>query len=190
MSDGPTIIAGIGNRDRTVIAGALGDRTVIAGRPPRRPPIVEEGDGPLSRPRPQRERMEFALPTINIIFLLMLYFVVAGTIVQNDELSVVPPVTSETPTDRLPRPLLVVNEAGGLLLDGRQVGRDDLLAAAADAVLRSQSQQLNVLAPAEMAAAPFLELINAFAASNIPVRVVMIDKSSLRATPSGGAASQ
>jgi biopolymer transport protein ExbD len=180
MSSGPTIIAGMGSGDRTVIAGQVpgGGPTVPGGRPPR--PSAEEEDGPLSRPKPQRERLEFALPTINIIFLLMLYFVVAGTIVQNDELSVTPPVTSETPTDRLPRPLLVVNDSGALMLDGRPLTRDELLAAAADAVSRSQSQQLNVLAPAEMAAPPFLELINAFASANIPVRVVMIDKNSVR----------
>lgn len=184
--------------DPTIIAGMPG-QTVIAGGPlgagvPPPPPMSprrmeEEEDSPLSRPAKPRERMEFALPTINVIFLLMLYFLIAGTIVQNDELSVTPPVTTEAPTDRLPRPLLVVNEAGGLLLDGMPLTREELMAAAAESVMHSQDQTLNVLAPAAMAAAPFLELINAFAASHIPVRVVMIDKASLD-TPSSRAAAE
>ena len=186
MALDPTIIAGMPGQ--TVIAGGPPG----AGMPPPTPPmpprrIEEEEDSPLSRPAKPRERMEFALPTINVIFLLMLYFLIAGTIVQNDELSVTPPVTTEAPTDRLPRPLLVVNEAGGLLLNGEPLTREELMVAAAEAVMRSQEQTLNVLAPAAMAAGPFLELINAFAASNIPVRVVMIDKASLD-TPSSRAA--
>lgn len=185
MAGDPTIVAGV-FRQETVIAGTGRERTVIAG-PPGPPPADDEDDGPLSRPPAPRERLEFALPTINVIFLLMLYFLIAGTIVQNDELSVVPPVTAETPTDRLPRPLLVVNGDGGFMLDGRPLSRQELVLAAAEVVARSQGQALNVLAPAEMAAGPFLEIINAFAASSIPVRIVMIDRSGLRTPSQAGA---
>lgn len=184
MSSGPTII--VGRDTGSVIAGMPGGMPPVPP-PPRVVQPVDEEESPLARFQKPRERMEFALPTINVIFLLMLYFLIAGTIVQNDELSVVPPITTETPTDRLPRPLLVIHDDGRMQLDGLEVPASELMTAAADAVVRSTSQQLNVLAPAEMASGPFLELINAFAASNIPVRVVMIEESALM-TPSRRAA--
>jgi len=125
----------------------------------------------------RRERMEFALPTINIIFLLMLYFLMAGTIVQRDELSVTPPVTSDVATDRLPRPLLVITDASTFTLDGVPVARDDLVAAAAAAIADplAQTPQLNILAPRDMAAAPFLEILGAFGAGGVPIRLVTVE---------------
>ena len=126
----------------------------------------------------RRERMEFALPTINIIFLLMLYFLVAGTIVQKDELSVSPPVSTEVATERLPRPLLVITDATTFTLDGVAVDRASLVAAASAAITDplAETQQLNVLAPAEMAAGPFLEILAAFGAGGVPVRLVTIEE--------------
>jgi biopolymer transport protein ExbD len=125
----------------------------------------------------RRERMEFALPTINVIFLLMLYFLVAGTIVQKDELSVLPPLTSEAATDRLPRPLLVVTEVGTFTLDGVPIERGELVRAAATAIASplAQTPQLNVLAPRDMAAGPFLELLAEFGAGGVPVRLVTVE---------------
>jgi biopolymer transport protein ExbD len=125
----------------------------------------------------RRERMEFALPTINVIFLLMLYFLVAGTIVQKDELGVAPPVTMEDALDRLPRPLLVVTDATTFTLDGATVTREDLVAAAAAAIASPQAltPQLNVLAPADMAAMPFLAIIEALGAGGVPVRLVTVE---------------
>ena len=132
----------------------------------------------LLAPRVKRkERMEFALPTINIIFLLMLYFLIAGTIVQKDELSVSPPVSTEVATDRLPRPLLVISDAESFTLDGVPVTRDDLVAAATAAISDplAQTPQLNVLAPREMAAAPFLDILGILGAGGVPVRLVTVE---------------
>jgi biopolymer transport protein ExbD len=125
----------------------------------------------------RRERMEFALPTINVIFLLMLYFLVAGTIVQKDELSVLPPLTAEDATARLPRPLLVMTDAATFTLDGIPVERTALVAAAATALADplAETPQLNVLAPRDMAAGPFLEVLAAFGAGGVPVRLVLIE---------------
>jgi biopolymer transport protein ExbD len=125
----------------------------------------------------RRERMEFALPTINIIFLLMLYFLIAGTIVQKDELSVSPPVSTEVATDRLPRPLLVISDAGSFTLDGVPLSREELVAAAAVAIADpvAETAQLNILAPREMAAVPFLEILAMFGAGGVPVRLVTVE---------------
>lgn len=134
--------------------------------------------GALLAPRiRRRERMEFALPTINVIFLLMLYFLVAGTIVQKDELGVVPPVTTEDALNRLPRPLLVVSNADTFTLDGELTPRATLVAAARAAIASplAQTAQLNVLAPADMAAVPFLELLELLGVGGVPVRLVTVE---------------
>lgn len=127
------------------------------------------------RPR-RRERLEFALPTINIIFLLMLYFLVAGTIVQRDELSVLPPETTQVPTDRLPRPLLLISNSGEFVLDGVVLTRAELVPAVQTALSTAQGRPLNLLAPAGMAAGPFLEVLAGFAAASVPVKVVTVEK--------------
>lgn len=134
--------------------------------------------GPLAQRPKKRERMEFALPTINVIFLLMLYFLVAGTIVQKDELSFAPPETEDVATDRLPRPLLVIGAAGTLTLDGNPLEREALVAAAAAAVADplAPTPQLNVLAPATMDAVPFLDILAMLGAGGVPVRVVTVER--------------
>jgi biopolymer transport protein ExbD len=155
-----------------VITESQQDVTIIAG------PIEEEAEAsPLARRPRRRERLEFALPTINVIFLLMLYFLVAGTMVQKNELGMAPPETSRVPTDRLPRPLLSISESGSMLLDGVPVTLTELPAAAEKATgPEAPAHQLNVLAPADMEAGPFLAVISSLATANVAVRVVTVEK--------------
>jgi biopolymer transport protein ExbD len=184
----------VSNPDPTIIAGAtvivsapgVGGGTVIAGGnlPPPGPPEDEPPSLLAARPK-RRERLEFALPTINVIFLLMLYFLLAGTLVQRNEMGVVPPETSQFPKDRLPRPLLLISEAGGYSIDGLVVDAGDLVGAAKSALAnpKALSTQLNILAPADMGAAQFLDVLSQFDAASVPVRVVTLDKKLL---PGGG----
>jgi biopolymer transport protein ExbD len=147
----------------------------------------EERPVSLLAPRPRRrERMEFALPTINVIFLLMLYFLVAGTLVQRSEMGVVPPQTSEFPKDRLPRPLLLISSTGAYSIDGRPVDEANLVSVARSVLAdpKALTAMINILAPADMAAAPFLKVLSALDAARVPVRVVTLDKK----TPGGAAA--
>jgi biopolymer transport protein ExbD len=141
-------------------------------------PTPEAGDepSPLRVGKRHRERLEFALPTINVIFLLMLYFLIAGTIVQKNELTFAPPETARVATARLPRPLLVVNDATDMTLDGVKVDATTLVAASEAALAdpKAPSQQINILAPAEMQAAPFLEVLAALGAAQVPVRVITV----------------
>ena len=63
------------------------------------------------------EKLDFPFATINIILLLLFFFIVTGSIVGKNETSVAPPLTSRLATERLPRPLLVIDKAGALYLD-------------------------------------------------------------------------
>jgi biopolymer transport protein ExbD len=148
--------------------------------------MIEEdaAASPLARKPRRRERLEFALPTINVIFLLMLYFLVAGTIVQKDELSVVPPETERVPTERLPRPLLSISDAGTMTLDGVPVDRAGLVAAAVAATgPDAQAHELNILAPAGMAAGPFVDLLSGLADAHVAVRIVTVEKEAAQPAP-------
>lgn len=130
----------------------------------------------LPRTRSQRGRLDFALPTINIIFLLMLYFLVAGTLAQRNELNVAPPETSRYPADRLPRPLLLITDEG-YVLDGLPIEPDMLVSAARGALDRARVGELNILTSATYRAEPFLALLAQFDAMAVPVRLVTVERS-------------
>lgn len=120
--------------------------------------------------------MEFALPTINVIFLLMLYFLSAGTLAQRDELSVPPPQTVQSANDRLPRPLMVVDAANRIALDGRAIDDGDFESAAQAAVVDGAAGELNLLVPRDMPAEPFLALLARLDAAEVPVRLVTVQQ--------------
>ncbi len=80
-------------------------------------------------PRPTRaNKPDFSLATVNIVLLLLLYFLVAGDPATELERSMMPPQTRELPLDGLPRPLLVLHPDGSLALDGLPTRTDDLRA--------------------------------------------------------------
>lgn len=130
----------------------------------------------LPNGRRERPRMEFALPTINVIFLLMLYFLSAGTLAEQAELSVPPPQTVQVPSERLPRPLLVVGADSAMALDGTVVTDADVDAASLAAIEAAGAAELNLLVPRDMAAAPFLMLLARLDAAGIPVRLVTVER--------------
>ena len=63
------------------------------------------------------ERLDFGFGLINIVLLLLFFFIVTGSIVGRNEAGVAAPLTSKLATERLPRPLLVVDKAGALFFD-------------------------------------------------------------------------
>lgn len=130
----------------------------------------------LPKPGRERPRMEFALPTINVVFLLMLYFLVAGTLAERDELSVVPPQTTPYPSERLPRPLLLVTDDGRLLLDGRTIAEDEVAASGREALDATGVSELNLLVPSTMSAAPFLGILSELDSAGVPVRLVTVER--------------
>ena len=60
------------------------------------------------------EKLDFPFAIINIILLLLFFFIVTGSIIGKNETAVAPPLTSRLITERLPRPLLVIDKSGAL----------------------------------------------------------------------------
>jgi biopolymer transport protein ExbD len=133
-------------------------------------------------PQPaERRRHDFTLTMINVVFLLLLFFLTTGSLTNREEAQANVPVTRNLPLERLPRPLLLIQADGSLLLDGQPVASKSSVEAAQRAIEASGRNDtiLSLLAPPDMPAAPLLSLAERLRASNIAVQIVTI-----RETPS------
>lgn len=85
---------------------------------------------PPKRPRSTEENV---LPLINIVFLLLIFFMLAGVLAQNPPFELTPPQTAETEDSaQLERQVLTVAADGRLAFAGEPIERADLAAALAD----------------------------------------------------------
>lgn len=80
--------------------------------------------------KPISRTLDFSLTSVNIVFLLLLFFLTAGTLLQDAESEIKAPNTEELPLARLPRPLLSISGEGDLFLDGKPISVEQLLATA------------------------------------------------------------
>ncbi len=115
----------------------------------------------LESQRPEH-RLDFSLTSVNIVFLLLLFFLTAGTLMQDSESAIRAPRTETLPLDRLPRPLLVVNRDGSLFLDGNPTSVETL-PSAAEGAPRSPGglPVLHVMPDRDLAADRFLQTVEA-----------------------------
>ena len=90
--------------------------------------------------KPVSRSLDFSLTSVNIVFLLLLFFLTAGTLLQDVETEITAPLTEKLPLGRLPRPLLAINQHGALFLDGKTITVEQLLA-------RGPQQQISELTP-------------------------------------------
>lgn len=83
--------------------------------------------GRLVPPR-RRKEADFSLAIVNIVLLLVFFFLITGSLVQNGETRVDLARTSDLPLERLPRPLLLIDDKGAMALDGVVMQADDVAA--------------------------------------------------------------
>jgi biopolymer transport protein ExbD len=125
---------------------------------------------PAAKPR---RRQDFTLTMINIVFLLLLFFLTTGSLTNSDEAQTTVPSTETLPMEKLPRPLLLIGKDGRLSLDGTPVAADGM-GPTIKARLDSQgiAPALNVLADRAMPATHFLDMVDRLRAVGIEVRIV------------------
>ncbi|WAP70235.1 biopolymer transporter ExbD [Jiella pelagia] len=99
------------------------------------------------RPARRRPRADPAMPTINIVFLLLLFFLLAGTLTAPGESEIDPARIDATAGERLPRPLLAITEDGALSLDGRAIDRAQLAGAVAEPRRAEGRRQADAVRP-------------------------------------------
>lgn len=123
-----------------------------------------------------RRRHDFTLTMINIVFLLLLFFLTTGSLTNREEKQSTIPFTRNLPLERLPRPLLLMESDGSLFLDGRAISRDEVVEAARAAIEATgrADTPLSLLAQRDMAAAGFLNVAETLRAAGLGLQVVTL----------------
>jgi biopolymer transport protein ExbD len=129
----------------------------------------------MQRTQRRVEKLDFPFAIINIILLLLFFFIVTGSIVGKNETSVAPPITSRLATERLPRPLLLIDKSGSLFLDEVATSLPQAIARLRTAD-PAQQRTLNVIADRSFSALRFLDIVDEVRRSGIPVRIVTLNE--------------
>jgi biopolymer transport protein ExbD len=133
-------------------------------------------------PPPQpRWRGDFILPMINIVFLLLLFFLTAGSLANRNEAQSAIPITATLPLERLPRPLLLVQSNGSLELDGRPATRDEVVRSLRNGATGESALSVSVLADPDMPATTLLTLVDALRADGVGIRLVTLRRGAAQA---------
>ena len=133
-------------------------------------------------PPPQpRWRGDFILPMINIVFLLLLFFLTAGSLANRNEAQSAIPITATLPLERLPRPLLLVQSDGSLELDGRPATRDEVVRSLRNGATGESALSVSVLADPDMPATTLLTLVDALRADGVGIRLVTLRRGAAQA---------
>ncbi len=80
----------------------------------------------LLPPRHERRRADVSLAIINIVLLLIFFFLATGALVNAPEFGIEVSETLDLPIDRLPQPILIIRPDGGLLLNGDPIDPEAL----------------------------------------------------------------
>ncbi|PID35332.1 MAG: biopolymer transporter ExbD [Rhodobacterales bacterium] len=113
-------------------------------------------------------KVDNSLFIINIVLLLILFFLATGQLMNSRDVPMVLSRTTELDIEALPKPLLMVGEDGALSLDGEAVQPDDLAAALADA------SAVHVLIAREAPATDLIELMSRPALERVEVHLVTV----------------
>lgn len=107
------------------------------------------------RPVDEDERI---LPLINVVFLLLVFFMVAGRLTADDPFPLEPPRSASEgpPTEGL---LIALGPGGELALDGAMMGEADLLTAVQGQLARAPQTEIRVKADGGAQAAGLVALL-------------------------------
>ena len=78
--------------------------------------------------QPERLKPDISLFIVNIVLLMILFFLATGQIMNGTSTNERLAITQNLPLDLLPQPLLEISVAGALTLDGEPIGEGELVA--------------------------------------------------------------
>lgn len=123
----------------------------------------------LPAPVKRKTGADFSMAAVNIVLLLLLFFVLLGTNLGGQTPGVEPARTTGLPAGPLPEPLIVMTKSG-LVLDGSPGTAAEILGR-----LASSEGPVHVLASGDMAADRLLALTTALNGAGRPVRLLTLD---------------
>lgn len=103
--------------------------------------------------RPRTQGLDSSLAIVNIVLLLIFFFLATGSIMNSRTVEVALPETTQLPLDLLPKPLLTVSAGGDMALDGEPIEPGTL------GPLLIDSPTLHVLADKDLSAGALLDII-------------------------------
>ena len=103
---------------------------------------------------------EGILPLINIVFLLLIFFMLAGRLSTSDPLSVDPPASASEALPPAPGIEVLAAADGRVALDGKVVSEAELLAALRQRLAASPSSEVQFRADGELAAGRAIGLMD------------------------------
>ncbi len=112
--------------------------------------------------------------TVNIVLLLVFFFMITGTLVETEEMSVTLAETEELPLDQLPRPLLLLGEDDTFILDGLTIPKGSLGQALAGNPLLQTKPVLYILAESEMPANDLMAIVQSPDLADFAVKLVTL----------------
>ncbi|MGJ8603738.1 MAG: ExbD/TolR family protein [Marivita sp.] len=117
-----------------------------------------------------RHPIDSSLAIVNIVLLLIFFFLTTGSLLNSRSIEVALPETTRLPLDLLPQPLLTVSADGGMTLDGDPIDSGTLAAALID------SPRVNVLTDQGLSATFLLETLAAENLVAVEVRLVTLHR--------------
>ncbi|MEO9575361.1 MAG: biopolymer transporter ExbD [Tateyamaria sp.] len=121
----------------------------------------------LPPPRPTKA-IDSSLAIVNIVLLLIFFFLATGSLIASDSVEIDLPETTQLPLDLLPKPLLAVDGDAAMTLDGVPLEPGALAEALID------FPTLHVLADRELGAGVLLDLLAAEELVAVSVKLVTL----------------
>ncbi|WP_417262054.1 ExbD/TolR family protein [Celeribacter sp.] len=116
-------------------------------------------------------KLDSSLAIVNIVLLLIFFFLTTGSLIGAGEFQVRLPETEDLPLDLLPKPLLIVEGDGAMVLDGEPVAPGTLNDLLIDHPV------LHVLADRETRAFDLLDALAAEQLIAVEIRLVTLHRS-------------
>jgi len=134
-----------------------------------------EGDGVLPMFERQPDRQDRLIPLINIVFLLLAFMLIAGTMRAADTLAVEPPETAAVGTVDRESLMLYLDSSGDLALGKDRVEVDEAISRVKIQLARDPDGELHIMADRSVTAAQILPLLRKCADSEImSVRLIAV----------------
>lgn len=121
-------------------------------------------------PKPHRTKPDVSMAIVNIVLLLILFFLATGALVNTPDQGVKISETYDLPIDQLPSPVLIVEDGGTLSLDGVPIARDELVQSLGEATV------LHVLISRTAPALDLLRLIDQPGLERFDIQLVTIHR--------------